>query len=130
MRIKRLGLALSSLTAALACSNPFASGDEVRLFIAEIQAPATVNVAGPLDATAVVSTGGCVSFRRLDVERSGATVRITAIGRDGSGPGINCPADIRLEPKAFRVAGPFADSLVLSARQPDRTTLRRVVAVQ
>ena len=128
--VTKLMLALGTLGATLACSNPFGGDDEVRLFVHELQAPAFVSAAGPLDATAVVSTGGCISFRRLELERAGSNVQITAVGHDGGGPGINCPANIRLEPKAFRINGPFSDSLVLSARQPNRTSLRHVVTIR
>lgn len=130
VRTTGLLLVLSGLSSALACSNPFGSGREVRLYLTELQAPSTVRAAGPLDASAVVSVGGCVSFRRLEVQRSGSMVQLTAIGHDGSGPGILCPADIRLEPRAFRVVGPFADSLVLNGHQPDGATLRRRVIVE
>jgi hypothetical protein len=121
----------SSLVALIvACSNPFATGREVRLYIRELQTPLTVRASGPLDAVAVVYVGGCVSFRRFQIARNGPTVQVTAVGHDAGGRGVSCPADIRDESKAMRIYGTFADSLILSARQPDGTTLRRRVIVQ
>jgi hypothetical protein len=118
-----------ALSVQVACSNPFATSREIALQIARLDAPASVNAAGPLDVIVLVRVGGCVTFRRFDVGRAGAIVNISAVGHDASGPSINCPADIREEARGLRIAGTFADSVVLNARQPDGSVLRHRVNV-
>jgi hypothetical protein len=117
--------------ALLACSNPIESSREVTLSISDIEVPVTIPRTGPLDIVVIVRTGGCISFRRLDVNRSGSSsVEVRGIGLDGSGPGIACPADVREERHPLTFTGAFADSVVVTGRQPDGNTLRRKVIVR
>ncbi|MGQ0639829.1 MAG: hypothetical protein ACT4P6_03515 [Gemmatimonadaceae bacterium] len=127
--LRATSIVLCSVCALLACSNPFGTSREIALSMADIEAPATITAAGPLDITVIVRTGGCVTFRRLDVARGGPIVNINAVGHDASGPTINCPADVREERKALRITGTFADSVILNGRQPDGSVLRRRVVV-
>jgi len=121
--------AVTAIALSLSCSNPLGTSREIALPIADIQAPAAILPAGPLDIIVVVQTGGCVTFRRLDSARGGSVVTVSAIGHDASGPRINCPTDVRQEPKALRISGTFADSVVINGRQPDGSVLRRRVSV-
>jgi hypothetical protein len=115
---------------ALACSDLFSPGREVVLRLADLQVPSVVVSSGPLDGTAVVQLGGCLSFRRLVISRAGSIVHVTAQGHDAGGPNVGCTADIRYVSYAVRIAGPFLGQLTIQGHQPDGSILARTVAVQ
>ena len=95
--------------------------------VTSIDAPATYARGQAFDVTLTVTTGGCLRFTGFDAARGPDRLTLTAVGRDGSGPGVACPADIRAEPHTYRVPAPPGDSLVVDVSQPRDVYLGRVV---
>jgi hypothetical protein len=122
--------AILSLAAAAACWDPFGLSPEVKLPISELLAPESVSPAGPANVRVTVVTGGCRSFDRIVSKRTASVVILEAWGDDGSGPGRACTTDIRYEPKEYSIPGPFTHPLVISAVQPDGTSITRSVKVE
>ena len=113
------------------CWDLFGLSPEVKLPISDLVVPETVSPAGPANVTVTVVTGGCRVFDRIVASRTASVVILTAWGEDGSGRGqMACPTDIRYEPKQYSIPGPFTDPLVISAAQPDGTSITRSVKVQ
>ncbi|MGK2961866.1 MAG: hypothetical protein ACSLFK_06920 [Gemmatimonadaceae bacterium] len=115
------------LLALTACRNPFSPGDRVTLWVEDIVAPASVSPDAPFTVTLTVRTGGCLSFRGFEAERSAGRLELTALGRDGGGAGKMCTADIRYEQHNVQVMPPFDAQLTIAARQPDATEIAREI---
>jgi hypothetical protein len=118
------------LAVGLSCANVLGPERDVVIALADLLVPSAVASAGPLEGTAIVQLGGCLTFRRLAISRAGSIIHITAQGRDGSGPAVLCPADIRNVSYPFRVDGGFSGALTIQGHQPDGTTLIRTVSVR
>lgn len=115
------------LLVVTACENPFSPGDRVTLWVEDIVSPASVSADAPFTVTLTVRTGGCLSFQGFQSERSVGRLELTAIGRDGGGPGRVCTDDIRFEQRTMQVVPPFGDGLTIAARQPDATEIVREI---
>ena len=111
-------VAAVTLGALAACDGLFERERDVLLPVQSIAAPATFTPGEAFTVTATVVSGGCRSFERLDGAREGDRITLLARGREVSGPGVACPADIRYEPRTFTVRPPFGDSIVVTAAQP------------
>jgi hypothetical protein len=113
-----------------ACNwDPFGLSPEVKLPISDLVAPETVSPAGPANVTVTVVTGGCRVFGRIKEKRTASVVILEAWGEDGSS-GQSCTTDIVYEPKPYRITGPFTNPLVISAVQPDGTSITKSVKVE
>jgi hypothetical protein len=122
---------IAGLALLTGCWDLFGLSPEVKLPISDLVVPETVSPAGPATVTVTVVTGGCRVFDRIVANRTASVVILTAWGEDGSGRGqMACPTDIRFEPKQYSIPGPFTDPLVISAVQPDGTSITRSVKVQ
>jgi hypothetical protein len=120
--------AATTLGALAACDGLFERERAVLLPVQTLAAPATFTPGEAFTVTATVVSGGCRSFERLDGARAGDRLTLLARGREVSGPGVVCPADIRYEPRTFTVQPPFGDSIVVTAAQPaDLAPVTRVV---
>jgi hypothetical protein len=115
------------LAAGAACRAVLEPGSRVALGVTDIQAPATFEAGRPFTVTLTVVTGGCRSFVRFDASRTPDRLTLRAVGRDRSGPGVECPTDVRYEPRDYTAQPPFADSVVVVAEQPELILLSRVV---
>jgi hypothetical protein len=103
--------------------------DQVVLPISDLTVPATITQGELLVAKVTVHLGGCRSFDRIVMTRSPGQVTFRAIGLDGSGPNVLCPADVRSEVVEFHPEGPFSDPLLLVGVQPSGEETRRTVRV-
>ncbi|HEX6533577.1 MAG TPA: hypothetical protein VF041_03215 [Gemmatimonadaceae bacterium] len=116
--------------AVLACGDSSGPGRQVVLDVTALAAPDTVPAAGPLTVTVTVTVGGCLSFERFHVERTAARLDLVAVGRDGSGPGVACTADVRYEAHEYSAGPPFTDPFTVAVRQPDGSSITRQVHVR
>ena len=110
------------------CIDVFDLQSEVQLPISELAVPESVSAQGPLSATLTVVTGGCREFDRIRSSRTGGVVILEAWGTDSGGEA--CTDDIRYEPHQYSINGPFANPLVVSAVQPDGTSITKTVRVE
>jgi hypothetical protein len=117
------------LVFATACVNPFELGTDVQLPISELDVPASVPAGGRLTVTLTVVTGGCRDFDRFRSSRQANVLLIEAWGTD-TGGAQSCTADIKFEEHDFSADGPFSDPLVVSAVQPDGTSITKSVRVE
>jgi hypothetical protein len=103
---KNLSVLAVGTLALLACTNPSATNGKVVLDVEKIDAPATIAASSPLDVVLTVTTGGCVSFDQIRVERGAGSASLTAFGKDFRRDGC---LDIGFsEPHTFRIEPPFA----------------------
>ena len=105
-------VAVGALAAGCSTGGVFERAREVVLPISALEAPATVAPDAAIVGTVTVVSGGCRSFDRVDLQRSGSEVVVVARGRDVGGPGVACTADVRMEPRPFRVDPPHTGGSV------------------
>lgn len=123
-------LTLAALICGLVgCEDPFSPSHSILLPIVSLEAPASVTGAQSFVVRVSIQSGGCRSFTGLDGTRTASQLLLTARGRDGSGPGISCPGDIRTDVRDVRVEPPFTGPFTVVANQPDGTTSTKVVRV-
>ncbi len=113
-----------------ACINVFDLVGDVKLPVAEIEVPATVSPRGRLTVRLTVVTGGCRDFNRIKSSRSGSVLILEAWGTDRSGNNDVCTADIQYETHEYSTTGPFTDPLVVSAVQPDGSSISKTIRVE
>jgi hypothetical protein len=124
-----LGIAVVGLTASpLACRNPFAPDQSVRLGVTQLDAPTAITAGSSLTVTLTVTTGGCLSFDRFEVERQASSARLIVWGRDGAKgrTDVMCPQDLRPEPHSYTFDPPFQSPFTV---QVDRGRLSPLIAV-
>ena len=112
--------AIALLAASLSGCSSSGSGsmgiaDPVVLSAAKLDAPSTIGPTATLTATVTLNRGGCTTFDRFDVVRTGSEVRITAWGIF-HGP-MPCVAPEPLVETA-QVAPPFPASFTVTFVQP------------
>ena len=116
-----------AIVAGLTGCDSFGPERIVVLPISELTAPATIVEGTTLVAQVTVQFGGCRSFERIETTRATGKLTFRAIGRDGSGPNVNCPDDIRTQTVELRTDGPFTDPFVVVGVQPSGDEIRRTV---
>jgi hypothetical protein len=124
-----LGIAVVGFAAAsLACDNPFATDQSLRLGVTRLDAPAAISAGSSLTVTLIVQTGGCLRFDHFEVERQASFATVTVWGEDAAKgrPGMACTADIRFEPHSYTFEPPFQSSFTV---QVDRGRLSPLIAV-
>jgi hypothetical protein len=103
---KTLSVIAGGTLALFACKNPSSTNQTVVLDVEKIEAPATISASSPLDLVLTVTTGGCVTFDQIHMQRGSATATLTAFGKDFRRDGC---VDIAFsEPHTFRIEPPFA----------------------
>ena len=82
----------------------------VILPVPRIDAPATVTAGASFTVTLTVETGGCLSFTRLEVQKSNTGVHVVPWGTDAriGNKGILCPQNIVDTPHAIQIDPPFS----------------------
>jgi hypothetical protein len=128
MRIVSLALVGASL---LACSNSadvLTYPQSVILAAVKLDAPSSIARSSTLTVALTLSPGSCTSFDRIDVQRSGSEIRLTAFGLfHGPAPCV-MPQDIL---ETVQLAPPFPSSFtVVAAQPPGIEQLSTSVAVQ
>jgi hypothetical protein len=128
-----LGMAVVGLAAApLACDNPFAPEQLVRLNVTELDAPAAISAGSSLTVTLTVQTGGCLSFDHFEVERGASFATVTVWGEDAAKgkPGMACTADVRFEPHSYTFDPPFQSPFTVQVGRGRLSPLTAVVQIQ
>ena len=123
-------LVASTALFVLGCQVPFVPDRSVHLTVNRIIAPTEHPGAEPLMVTLVVETGGCRTFERIAAQRSPSSLVLTAHGRTNEDALRVCTMDIRLEPRTYRAAPPFANPFTIIARQPDGSQLTHQVRIR
>jgi hypothetical protein len=89
--------------------------DSVILPAVKLEAPSTIAPAATLTVALTLSPGSCTTFDRIDVQRSGSEIRLTAFGVF-HGP-YPCVAPRQLL-ETVQLAPPFPASFTVVAAQP------------
>ena len=119
------------VTMPLAC-NPFAPDQSVELSVTKLDAPATISSGNPLTVVLTVTTGGCVSFDRITVERNASGASMTAWGRDAAkgDKNVMCPQNIVSEPHSYQFDPPFQNPFTVQVSRGRLSPLIATVQVQ
>jgi hypothetical protein len=128
-----LGIAAVGFAAVpLACDNPFATDQSLRLNVTEIDAPSTISAGSALTVTLTVQTGGCLRFDHFEIQRRASFASVTAWGEDGAKgkPGMACTADVRFEPRSYTFDPPFESPFTVQVDRGRLSPLTAVVQVQ
>jgi hypothetical protein len=112
--------------------NPFAPDQSVVLGVSKLDAPTTISPGRALTVVLTVTTGGCLSFDHIDVERSGSAASLTAVGHDAAKgrTDIACTQEIRSESHSFRLDPPFENPFTVEVNRGRVSPLIAVVNVQ
>lgn len=124
-------LATALLLVAAHC-NPFEPDQSVELGVSKMDVPSTVASGTPFDVVLTVELGGCLSFDRIDVERSETSASFTVWGKDASigRKGVYCTDNLLLEPHTYTVKPPFSGPFNVSVNRGRLSPLTATVQVQ
>lgn len=125
--------ALAIVAGAVACDNPFSSPDQsVTLDVSKIDAPTTVATGTAITVVLTVTTGGCMSFDHIDVNRDASGAYMTVWGRDAAKgrKGVECPGNIVFEPHSYQFDPPFANSFTVEVDRGRLSPLQATVQLQ
>ena len=116
----------------IACSNPFGPDQSVELSVTKLDAPATISSGNPLTVVLSVTTGGCVSFDRITVERNASGASMTTWGRDAAkgDKNVMCPQNIVSEPHSYQFDPPFQNPFTVQVSRGRLSPLIATVQVQ
>jgi len=132
MKTVSLGLAVVVFLAGCGGFNPFAADQSVTLDVSKIDAPTTVATGTPITVVLTVTTGGCMSFDHIEVNRDVGSGHMTVWGRDAAKgrTGVMCPANLVLEPHSYQFDPPFASSFTIQVDRGRMPPLQTTVQVQ
>jgi hypothetical protein len=119
-----------ALLLAASCEVALGPGRDVTLRITNVEAPAEVAAGAALTVRVTVESGGCRHFDAVVVTQSDERATIVARGHDASGPGINCPGDIRYTDREVRLEPPLLDPYTVIAKQPNGPPTTRTVRIR
>jgi hypothetical protein len=132
--MKTVSLGLAALVFLAGCDgfNPFGPDQSVTLDVSKIDAPTTVASGTPITVVLTVTTGGCLSFDRIEVSRDVSGAHITVWGRDAAKgkTGVLCPANLVNEPHSYQFDPPFADPFTIQVDRGRLAPLQTSVDVQ
>jgi hypothetical protein len=125
-------MAVAGLTAAPLACNPFAPDQAVVLGVTKLEAPTSVSAGSALTVILTVTTGGCTTFDRIDVERSASAASLTPWGTDGAKGkrDVACPANIVDTPHSIRLDPPFQNPFMVLVPRVGLDPLTATVQVQ
>jgi hypothetical protein len=132
MRTVSLGLAALVFLAGCDASKSFAPDQSVTLDVSKIAAPTTVANGTPITVVLTVTTGACLSFDHIQVNRDASGAYVTVWGRDAAKgrTGVACPAILVLEPHSYQFDPPFANSFAIQVDRGRLPPLQATVQVQ
>jgi len=135
MRIVSLGgvvIAAAIVGVSSGCDNPVSTDQSVELGATKIEAPTTVAPGTAITVVLTVTTGGCVSFDHIDVNRDANGAFMIVWGHDAAKgrKDIGCPADIREDPHSYQFSPPFANSFTIQVGRGRLSPLQAIVQVQ
>jgi hypothetical protein len=116
---------------AAAC-NPFAPDKSVVLGVTKLEAPATITAGSPLTVILTVTTGGCTTFDRIEVERDASAASLTPWGTDGAKgeKNVSCPAFMVDTPHSIRLDPPFQNPFMVLVPRVGQEALTATVQIQ
>jgi len=131
MKSTSFGILVAAVALVGAC-NPFAPDQSVLLGVTKLEAPATIAVGTPLSVVLTVTTGGCKTFDRIEVERAVAAASLTPWGTDGAKGRTNimCPANIVDTPHSIRLDPPFQSPFMILVPREGLDPLTATVQIQ
>lgn len=114
MKLASLGLAL----VVVAC-NPFDPNRAVFLPVTNLDAPATIAAGSPLTVVLTVTTGGCLTFDRISVQRVESGAVMAALGRDASraNSNITCPDILLSETHSYTFDPPIQSPFTIQVER-------------
>jgi hypothetical protein len=132
MRIVSLSLAAVVVLAGCAAVDPSAPDQSVTLDVSKIAAPTTVANGTPITVVLTVTTGACLSFDHIQVNRDVSGAYVTVWGRDAAKgkTGVGCPANLVLEPHSYQFDPPFANSFAIQVDRGRLPPLQATIQVQ
>ena len=132
MRTVSLGLAALVCLAGCDAFNSSAPDQSVTLDVSKIDAPTTVANGTSIAVVLTVTTGGCMSFDHIEVNRDVSGGYMTVWGRDAAKgrTGVGCPANIAFEPHSYQFDPPFANSFTIQVDRGRLPPLQATVQVQ
>jgi hypothetical protein len=112
--------------------NPFAPDQSVVLGVSKLEAPTSVSAGSPITVVLTVTTGGCKTFSRIDLERDASAASLTPWGTDGAKgrKDITCPANIVDTPHAIRLDPPFQNPFMVLVPRVGMEPLTATVQIQ
>lgn len=131
MKSAWFALSVLAVTVPLGC-NPFETDQSVILAVSKLDAPATASASAPFTVTLTVTTGGCTTFDRIEVQRLTSGARLIPWGTDASvgHRDIACPSVIFDTPHSIQFEPPFANPFQLYVEQGTLAPLMATVQVQ
>ena len=131
MKHTLFGIAVLTVGAVGACS-AFGPDQSVVLAVTKLEAPATIAAGSPLTVVLTVTTGGCKTFDRIDVERDASAASLTPWGTDSAKgeKNVNCPANIVETPHSIRLDPPFQSPFMLLVPRVGMDPLTATVQIQ
>jgi hypothetical protein len=136
MRIVSLGgvvIAAAIVGISASCDNPFSSPDQsVILGVTKFEAPTTVAPGTAITVVLTVTTGGCLSFDHIEVNRDASGANLTVWGRDATigRKGIVCTQEAVSAAHSYRFDPPFTNSFTIEVNQGRLAPLQATVQVQ
>lgn len=121
----------ASLVAPVGC-NPFSPDQTKILTASRLEAPATTSANAPFNVIVTVTTGGCVSFDRIEVQKISAVARLIPWGKDAAvgHRDISCPANVTDTPHTIQLDPPFSNPFQVVVEQGANPPLTATVQVQ
>ena len=117
---------------SMACSSVFSPDQSVILGVSKLEAPTSIEAGSPLTVVLTVTTGGCLSFDRIEVSRNASGASFTVWGTDAAKgrKGIACTADIVNTPHSYQLDPPFNNPFVVQVQRGRLGPLTATVQVQ
>jgi hypothetical protein len=132
MKTFLFGIAIAGLVAVPLACNPFAPDQSVELSVTKLDAPATISSGSSFTVVLGVTTGGCLSFDHITVERTLSSASMTAWGHDlaKGDKNIMCPQIILNEPHSYQFDPPFLNPFTVDVPRGRLSPLTATVQIQ
>jgi hypothetical protein len=132
MRTSLSGVVGVCLVFGLGSCNPFDLNDNVLLAVTKLDVPPTASAAASFTVTLTVTTGGCTSFNRIDVQRFENGVRLIPLGTNSSirNKDVVCLDILKEEPHDVQVDPPFTNPFTIFVEQGVQPDVTATVQIQ
>lgn len=117
----------------IASCNPFEPDQSVILHVANLDAPATITAGSSFAAVLTVTMeNGCLSFDRIETQRSTSSATITVWGKDAAAgrKDVMCPQNVSSETHTLQFNPPFANTFTVTVNRGRLSPLMTTVQVQ
>ena len=117
----------------IASCNPFEPDQSVVLGVSDLSAPAAITTGSSFAAVLTVTLeNGCLSFDRIEIQRSTSDATITVWGKDAAAgrKDVSCPQNFRSETHTLQFNPPFANTFTMTVNRGRISPLMATVQVQ